>query len=191
MAAVNSPATVLLQRMARGDERAAHELLPLIYGELQGIARRVMGDRAGAQTLQPTALVHEAWLKLVDSESGAAFEGRSHFLGLAAKAMRSVLVDHARRRGAEKRGGTRERVPLDSVVDLFEEHSTDLVALDEALTRFSAVDPELARIVELRFFGGLSVVETATTLDVGEATVVRGWRVARMWLQRALSEPAE
>jgi RNA polymerase sigma factor (TIGR02999 family) len=183
-------ATSLLQRMARGDDAAAHELLPLLYGELHELARRMMGAGAGRQTLQPTALVHEAWMKLVDQDSSAAFEGRAHFLGLAAKAMRSVLVDHARKRGAQKRGGGGARVPLDQVVELFEEHSSDLLALDDALTRLAEVDPELARIVELRFFGGLSVVETAGALGVGEATVVRGWRVARMWLQRELSAEA-
>jgi RNA polymerase sigma factor (TIGR02999 family) len=179
-------ATMLLRRLSSGDDGAADELLPLVYGELHALAARFMGERAAGHTLQPTALVNEAWLRLIEPAAGGSFESRAHFLGVAAKAMRSVLVDHARRRGAQKRGGALERVPLEDIAELFEERASDLLALDEALTRLAAMDAQLGRIVELRFFGGLSVEETARTLGVSEPTIVRGWRVARMWLQREL-----
>ena len=172
--------------MSSGDDHAADELLPLVYGELHAIAARCMGERKVGHTLQPTALVNEAWLRLIEPESGRAFGSREHFLGVAAKAMRSVLVDHARRRGAQKRGATFERVPLEDVAALFEERASDLLVLDEALTRLSVMDTQLGRIVELRFFGGLSVEETARNLGVSEPTIIRGWRVARMWLKREL-----
>ena len=180
------PVTRLLQRMSDGDARAADELLPLVYEELHALAARAMGQRAAGHTLQPTALVNEAWLRLAGPADGG-FANREHFLGVAARAMRSALVDHARRRGSAKRAGGRERVPLEHVLELFEEHSSDLLALDEALTRLAAMDPELGRIVELRFFGGLSVEETAHALVCSESTVVRGWRVARLWLQGELA----
>jgi RNA polymerase sigma-70 factor (ECF subfamily) len=180
-------ATQLLQRIAEGDRDAAAELLPLVYGELHELAEHFMRGHAAGHTLQPTALVHEAYVRLLGTDASPEWESRSHFFGVAAKAMRSVLVDHARRRGAEKRGGGAERVPLEELVDLYEEHSSDLLALDDALTRLSVMDAELARIVELRFFGGLSVEETARTVGVSEPTIVRGWRVARMWLMREMS----
>jgi len=175
----------LLARMASGDESAASELLPLVYGELRGLAQSAMGEER-AQTLQPTALVHEAWMRLQGDGVQRDFSSRAHFLNVAAKAMRSVLVDHARRRAALKRGGERERVALEDVVELFEESSTDLIGLDVALEKLGKVDEQLARIVELRFFGGCSVEDTAAALRVSEPTVVRGWRVARMWLRREL-----
>jgi RNA polymerase sigma-70 factor, ECF subfamily len=175
----------LLARLASGDESAASELLPLVYGELRGIAQAAMGDD-GAQTLQPTALVHEAWIRLQGSGVRQEFASRAHFLGVASKAMRSVLVDHARRRAALKRGGERERLVLEDVVELFEESAPDLLGLDAALEKLAVVDEPLARIVELRFFGGCSVEDTAAALGVSEPTVVRGWRLARMWLRREL-----
>jgi RNA polymerase sigma factor (TIGR02999 family) len=135
--------------------------------------------------------VHEAYVKLVDASAGPSFESRAHFLGVAAKAMRSVLVDHARRRAAAKRGGDQERITVSGVAEVLAERTPDLLELDEALTRLSAMDEPLGRIVELRFFGGLSVEETAQVLDVSEPTVVRGWRVARMWLERELGGEAD
>ncbi|MCK6448763.1 MAG: sigma-70 family RNA polymerase sigma factor [Planctomycetes bacterium] len=175
--------TVLLQRMASGDSAAADELLPVVYTELHDLASGLMRNRGAQHTLQPTALIHEAWLRF----SGGTFENREHFAAVAAKAMRSVLVDHARRKQSEKRGGALERVPLDAVADVFATSAPDMLALDAALERLAQVDPELARIVELRFFAGLSVEETATTLRCSTATVTRGWRVARMWLVRELA----
>jgi RNA polymerase sigma factor (TIGR02999 family) len=180
------PVTRLLRRMSGGDAGAANELLPLLYDELHALAERLMRTPGAGRTLQPTALVNEAWLRLGEAGDGAGFEGRTHFLGVAAKAMRSVLIDQARRRASLKRGGAGERVPLESVLELFDDRASDVLALDEALTRLETLDPELARLVELRFFGGLSVEETARALGKSEPTVVRGWRVARLWLQREL-----
>ena len=136
--------TQLLQRLSSGDERAAHELMPLVYDELRALAAGVLRDDRRRHTLQPTALVHEAYLKLVGAEA-PGWEGHRHFLGVAARAMRSVLVDHARRKHAEKRGGGAERLPLDEVVAAFEERAPDLLALDAALERLAAMDPELGR----------------------------------------------
>ena len=177
--------TRVLRRLTDGDQEAASELLPMVYDELRRLAGAAMEGR-GAQTLQPTALVHEAYLKLIDQES--PWEGRSHFLGVAAKAMRSILVDHARARSAAKRGGGRPRVPLDDALGWYEEQSIDLVALDDALAELGREDERLARVVELRFFGGLENAEIADVLGVSTPTVVRDWRLARAWLHRAMSE---
>jgi RNA polymerase sigma factor (TIGR02999 family) len=175
--------TRLLRRMDGGEAAAAQELFDLLYDELRRRASSLMGDRAG-QTLQPTAVVHEAWLRLAANEQG--WSSRAHFLGVAAKAVRSVVVDHARARAAEKRGARRERVPLDDAVALFETRVPDLVELDELLARLAHVEPALARIVELRFFAGLSIAETADVLALSTASVERGWRTARAWLRVAL-----
>jgi RNA polymerase sigma factor (TIGR02999 family) len=172
--------------MASGDRGAAEQLLPVLYGELHSLAERMMRDQRPGHTLQPTALINEAWLKLIGVGEGAAYANRAHFAGVAARAMRSVLVDHARRRQADKRGGSMERVALDDVVDLFAERAPDLLALDEALERLTKMDEQLGRLVELRFFAGLSVEETAEILEISTPTVTRGWRVARMWLRREL-----
>jgi RNA polymerase sigma-70 factor (ECF subfamily) len=181
-------ATQLLHRLEAGDTRAGDELLPIVYEELHRIAARMMRGQGQAHTLQPTALVHEAYLRLVDKDEQPSFDSRSHFLCVAAKAMRSVLVDHARRRGAGKRAEVGERITLAQVAEALEREGPDLLALDEALTRLAVVDESLARVVELRFFGGLSVEDTARALSVSEPTVVRAWRVARMWLKRELAE---
>ncbi len=177
-------ATLLLQQMAHGDPQAAEHLLPLLYGELHELAERAMAGQQ-AQTLQPTALVNEACLRLLGPQ-GQEWSSRAHFLGVAAKAMRSILVDYARRRNAHKRGGDQVRLPMESLLEIYERETPDLVELDDALTQLFAQDEQLGRIVELRFFGGLSVEETARVLEVSEPTIVRGWRVARLWLQREL-----
>ncbi|HLU39889.1 MAG TPA: ECF-type sigma factor [Planctomycetota bacterium] len=175
--------TALLQRMAGGERAAADELYAVLYDELRERAGRLMaGDRG--HTLQPTAVVHEAWLKIAGGAQD--YGSRAHFLGVAAKAMRSVLVDHARAGRADKRGGGRERVPLDDAVALFETRVPDLVELDDLLDRLAAIEPELARIVELRFFAGLSIGEAARALGISTATVERGWRTARAWLRVAI-----
>jgi RNA polymerase sigma factor (TIGR02999 family) len=179
--------TLLLRRMAAGDSAAADELLPLVYAELRDLAAGLMRRQTPDHTLQPTALVHEAWLRF----SNGNFENRDHFAAVAAKAMRSVLVDHARRRQSEKRGGALERAPLDALAEVFSERAPDLLALDAALERLSRFDAELARLVELRFFAGLSVEETARVLGCSTASVTRGWRVARMWLVRELEANAD
>jgi RNA polymerase sigma factor (TIGR02999 family) len=180
-------ATELLRRMGAGDGAAGSELLPILYRELHAIAARMMSEQGHGHTLQATALVHEAYLRLVGEHELPGFESRAHFLGVAAKAMRSVLVDHARRRAAGKRASGDRRLTLSEVDEALDRQAIDLVAIDEALTRLDAMDPDLARIVELRFFAGLSVEETARALAVSETTVVRGWRIARMWLRRELA----
>jgi RNA polymerase sigma factor (TIGR02999 family) len=172
--------------MVAGDSAVASQLAPVLYEELHGLALRMMRDQGAGHTLQPTALIHEAWMKLVGA-SERTVESRAHFAALAARAMRSVLVDHARRKGAEKRGGDGERVALDTVLFEFEAPSVDLLELDEALTTLSNLDGELGRIVELRFFAGMSVEETAAVLGVSEATIARRWRIARMWLWNQLN----
>ncbi len=185
-------ATILLRRLADGDAEAVDQLFPLVYQELHGLAGQYMGQQRSSHTLQPTALVHEAYMKLVEVD-GSRVKDRVHFFRLAAKAMRSVLVDHARGRQRAKRGGDRVRVTLDaerlSLVD--DSHAPDLLDLDESLGRLEQMDEQLARIVEYRFFAGLSVAETAELLDVSTRTVERGWRVARAWLLADLDEAGD
>lgn len=180
----NEPVTILLQRMATGDPSAGAELFQILYDDLRARARELMaGDFA--HTLQPTAVVNEAWLK-IDHAGGFDWATRTHFLGVAAKAMRSVLVDHARARKANKRGGAAQRVPLDSTLKLYEERAIDILALDEALDRLWKMDEELARLVELRFFSGLSIADTARAMGTSTATVERSWRTARSVLRLEL-----
>lgn len=178
--------TLLLQRMSDGDPMAARELIPLVYRELHSLARGKMSDQPDEHTLGATALVHEAYLRLAGA--GGRWESRRHFLRIAAKAMRSVLVDHARRKGAEKRGGGMAREPLDDLCAMYEERSVDLIALDDALEELTEKDEQLGRIVELRFFGGLENAQVAEVLDCSTRTVERGWRTARSWLSSSLGE---
>ena len=179
--------TTLLQRASAGDEQARSALFDVLYDELRKLAEAAMRHERPGHTLQPTALVHETYVRLADD--GGRFENRSHFFGVAASAMRRVLVDHARARRAQKRGGGDARVvvdDLDSLPDM-PTGTIDLVALDEALLRLSGLDPRQGRVVELRFFGGLSVEETAAVLDLSPRTVKRDWQMARAWLHRELA----
>lgn len=178
--------TRLLAALNAGDERAAEQLLPFIQQELHAIAASYMRRQPKNHTLQTTALVNEAFLRLIGGEQ-TDWQNRAHYLRVAAKAMRCVLVDHARRRAAVKRGGGLNAVPLDAGAAFSADAPLDFLALDEALTRLAASYPTEARIVELRFFGGLSVEETARVLDVSTATVKRNWRMAKAWLKRELS----
>jgi RNA polymerase sigma-70 factor (ECF subfamily) len=180
------PATEWLARAGAGDEGARRHLLDLLYGELRQLAERAMRNERAGHTLQPTALVHEAWLRLI-GDAGTDWDSRSRFLGLAATAMRNVLIDHARRRQTTKRGDDPLRVELDEVLAAYQERATDVLRLDEALERLAQRDPELARIVELRFFGGLTVEETARVLGRTLRQVERAWVIARGWLHRELS----
>jgi RNA polymerase sigma factor (TIGR02999 family) len=175
--------TRLLAQLAHGDHAVLDELLPRIYTELRGLASNYLSrEHRKNHTLQPTALVHEAYLRLVDQKA-ARWEGRSHFFGAAANIMRQILVDHARRHNAEKRGGEFEKMQLEeSIVIASKEKSFELLALDEALEELATLDPQKSKIVELRYFGGLSVEETAEVLGVSEITVKRHWRVAKAWL---------
>lgn len=179
--------TLLLRRVATGDPEAANELLPLVYGELRDLAGRYMGGERAQHTLQPTALIHEAWLRLLGEQSAAA-ENRSHFVALAARAMRQVLIDHARRRDSRKRGGGEARVDLDLALELFEERGPDVLVLEEALAKLEKFDPQLVRIVELRFFAGASNEEAAAALGVSTRTIERGWKTAQAWLRAELRE---
>ena len=178
----------LLARLETGDPDAASALFSELYGELHSRAHKLLASER-PHTLQATALVHEAWLRL----QGAGVEvpsGRSHFLALAARAMRSVLVDHARARSAVKRGGGVRPAPLDEALAVFSERVPDLLDLNEKLEELSALDERLARVVELRFFGGLSVDETALVLGIGRATVERDWTAARAYLSARLDGEA-
>lgn len=180
------PTTALFDKVHSGDRSAAGELLGMVYDELHQLARRYMDQERNDHTLQPTALVHEAFLKLFHHRD-ARWESREHFLGMAGQAMRFVLVDHARARAAKKRGGQRTKVLLDEALDLYQERAVDLLALDDALDALAQVDPELARVVELRFFAGMTVTEVARALGVSTRTVERGWCTARAWLRKEVA----
>ena len=173
--------TRLLIRLTDGDGDVLGELLPLVYDELRRLAAGYLRRERPGHTLQPTALVHEAYLRMVD-QSQVRWQNRAHFLGVAAQMMRRILVDHARGQRAEKRGGEIQKLSLDENIDVSGERAADLVALDEALERLAEFDPQKARVVELRFFGGLSVEETAEVLGVSAPTVKRQWRMAKAWL---------
>lgn len=176
--------TVLLRAWGKGDEEARDKLLSLIYAELRRRAAARLRRERREHSLQPTALVHEAYLRLVGQE--VAWKNRAHFFGLASQMMRRILVDHARGRKRGKRAGGWTRVELDEAVAISEQRDVDLVLLDQALAELSELDPRHGRIVELRFFGGLTVEQTAEVLGVSEATVKRDWSLARTWLFRRL-----
>ncbi len=176
--------TSLLAAVRGGDTRARDTLIGELYGELRRLASSLMRAERPGHTLQPTALVHEAFLRLVPG--GGQWENRAHFFGAAARAMRQVLVEHARRRLAEKRGGQAQRVTFADLEIQVEDPRLDLLALDEALTALSEVDPRLVRVVELRYFAGCDLAETARILDVSPATVKRDWIYARAWLYERL-----
>ena len=177
--------TRLLQAWSDGDEAALDQLVPLVEAELRRLARACMGRERKGHTLQPTALVNEAFLRLPGARH-LRWQDRAHFLGIAARLMRRVLVDHARSRGYQKRGGGAERVQLDSALLHAPEPSLDIVELDRALEAFATVDARRSQVVELRFFGGLTLDETAQVLNISIETVKRDWRLARLWLLREL-----
>ncbi|AMV19368.1 sigma-70 family RNA polymerase sigma factor [Planctomyces sp. SH-PL14] len=182
--------TQILARMQEGDRRAAGELMPLVYGELRKLAEiRLANERAG-HTLQATALVHEAYLRLVGEEDKPVWENRRHFFGAAAEAMRRILIESARRQAAIKRGEGGAKVPLEEAFLVIEEPDIDLLALDEALERLGETDPPAAELVRLRYFAGLTHSEAADVLGLPLRTVERTWTYARAWLLRALQEPA-
>jgi RNA polymerase sigma factor (TIGR02999 family) len=181
-----SEVTQLLREWSEGREEAREALLGLVYDPLRAIAERHLhGERAG-HTLQPTALVHELYLRLVDQRR-VDWNDRTHFFAVAAKVMRRILVDHARRRNSEKRGGGLVPVTIGAALEKAVEESFDVVALDAALESLEKVYPQQARVVELRFYGGLTIDETAEAMKISPATVSREWTMARAWLRRALS----
>jgi RNA polymerase sigma factor (TIGR02999 family) len=181
-----SEVTRILAAVEQGDPHAAGELLPLVYDELRQLAARKLAQEAPGQTLQATALVHEAYLRLVEGErrgsSPLRWDSRGHFFAAAAEAMRRILVDSARRRGADKRGGRMERVDLPEVAGPSTDEPIDLVVLDEALSKLEALHPQKAQVVKLRFFAGCSLEETARMLGISRATAQRHWSFARAWL---------
>jgi RNA polymerase sigma factor (TIGR02999 family) len=179
--------TQLLLAWSDGDPAAQEQLIPLVYGELRRLAKQYMARERPDHTLQATALVNEAYLRLVDAKE-VRWQNRAHFFGIAARLMRQILVNHALAHRAAKRGGTALRLTLEEAAGLSKEPDVDLVALDEALTRLAGLGPEQGRIVELRFFGGLSIEEAAEVLRVSPATVKRGWTMAKAWLHCELTK---
>jgi RNA polymerase sigma factor (TIGR02999 family) len=175
----------LLARVRQGDDEAVAAMVPLVYDELRRIAARHMRRERPGQTIQATALVHEAYLRLLKDKK-RAWQNRAHFLAIAATSMRQILVERARARGATKRGGGAVRLTLDEATLAMEGAAVDLEAIDEALRALGRLDPRQARIVELRFFGGLSVEEAAEVIGISPGTLKREWSVARAWLRRAL-----
>jgi RNA polymerase sigma factor (TIGR02999 family) len=173
--------TRLLNEWSDGDSAALDELIPIIYDELRSLAARYLRRERIDHTLQPTALVHEAYFRLVDQKE-VRWQSRAHFFGIAAQMMRRVLIDHAKSQGREKRGGGRQKVELDQAAELSEEQASEVIALDDALEALARIDPRKGKIVELRYFGGLSVEETAEVLGVSPNTIMRDWAMAKAWL---------
>ena len=182
-----SDVTRILSALEQGDEKAAEQLLPLVYEELRRLAAQKLAQENPGQTLQATALVHEAYLRLVESESARPWKGRAHFFRAAAEAMRRILVDRARQRLSQKRGGAWKKVELEAAAEVIEDPSDDVVAVNDALEQFAQHDPVKAELVKLRYFAGLSVEEAADLLGVSRATADRYWRYARTWLYCALT----
>jgi RNA polymerase sigma factor (TIGR02999 family) len=179
--------TLILARLREGRQEAANELVPLVYGELRRMAGAYMQHERPGHTLQATALVHEAYMRLVGEES-VEWQNRAHFFAIAAHTMRQVLLDYARRRHADKRGGINARkVDIDAELLVGENTLEDVIAIDEALERLAAIDPRQSRLVELRFFAGLSVEEAAEVMGISAVTVKRDWRMAKAWLHRELA----
>jgi RNA polymerase sigma-70 factor (ECF subfamily) len=180
-----SNVTQLLREASSGNQQSLDQLLPLVYTELRGLADAFMRRERSNHTLQPTALVHEAYMRLIDQRE-VNWENRAHFMSIAAETMRRILVNHALAANAAKRGGKETRVSLDEAISFRNGEEIDLVSLDEALTTLASFDPRQSQIVELRFFGGLTVKEVAAVLDMSTATVEREWRTAKAWLHDQL-----
>jgi RNA polymerase sigma factor (TIGR02999 family) len=182
--------TELLKGWSSGEQEALEELIPLVYHELHRLAHRYMARERDGHTLQSTALVHEAYERLIDLKD-VSWQNRAHFFAVSARLMRRILVDYARTRRFQKRGGEWRQVPLNEALAVFRDRRTDIVALDDALSALSGIDSRKACVVEMRFFGGLTARETAEVLHVSEETVLRDWRLAKVWLLRQLSKTDE
>lgn len=182
--------TQLLKAWGNGEQQALDQLIPLVYSELHRLAHRYMERERSAHLLQPTALVHEAYERLVNLKD-VSWQNRAHFFGVSAQLMRRILVDYARSRRYSKRGGEWRQVPLNEAVAVFRDRRTDIVALDDALHTLAGIDSRKSSVVEMRFFGGLSIKEVAEVLKVSQETVLRDWRLARVWLLRELSKGTE
>jgi RNA polymerase sigma factor (TIGR02999 family) len=183
----NQEVTMLLSALTRGDENAASKLMPLVYDELRRLAGSYMRRERADHTLQATALVHEAYLKLIDQRA-VNWQSRAHFFGVSAQLMRRILIDHARGLARHKRGGEHRKVSLDEAFVFAEQQADELLAVDDSLNGLAKIDARQARVVELRFFGGLSVEEAADVLGVSPKTVKREWSVAKAWLSADLKE---
>jgi RNA polymerase sigma factor (TIGR02999 family) len=181
-----SDVTRILSQIESGDPSAAQQLLPLVYDQLRKLAAVKLAQEKPGQTLQATALVHEAYVRLVDVEKAQHWNSRGHFFGAAAEAMRRILVEHARHKSSQKHGGERQPQQLDDLALAIPEPSEDLLALDEALTRLAAIDPDAAKLVQLRYFTGLTLPEAAEVLGVSPRTAGRFWAFARAWLRREI-----
>jgi RNA polymerase sigma factor (TIGR02999 family) len=177
----------LLLEWSGGNQQALEEMLPLIYDELRHLAHNFLYRERPGHTLQTTALVHEAYLKLIDQRD-ARWQNRAHFFAIAAQAMRRILIDSARKHVADKRGGGGEKVSLEEVASISLEPDNNLLALDEALNGLAEIDPQQSRIIELRYFGGLTIEETAEVMKLSPATIKREWTMARAWLHQALTD---
>lgn len=180
--------TRLLVSYSQGDQQALEQLLPLVYNELRRLAGGYLRREREDHTLQPTALVHEAYLRLLGQD--VEWQNRAHFFGVAANMMRRILVDHARQHQAEKRGSGEVKIALDEAINLSSERATDLIALDDALTALAEFDPQKSRMIELRYFAGLSVEETAQVLGISVATFSRQWKTTKAWLYREITKSA-
>ena len=189
MCADDGQVTLLLKAMKNGDESAAGKLLPLVYNELHRLAKSYMGRERSDHTLQPTALINEAYLRL--ARDSIDWQSRQHFIGVAANVMRRLLVDHARAHNAEMRAGGLERVPLEEGLMTSSERSNEVLALHDALTHLEAVDPRQAKVVELRYFGGFSVSEIGDILEMSPRSVKRHWALARIWLLKQMKKPGD
>jgi RNA polymerase sigma factor (TIGR02999 family) len=182
-----SQITQMLRKWGDGDREALDELMPLVYDELHRQAARYLRRENNDHTLQTTALIHEAYIKLINQRN-TDWQNRAHFFAIAAQAMRRILVDHARTKHRDKRGGNAVKLPLDeAMAEVRDEQSIDLIALDEALTRLAAIDEQQSRVVELRYFSGMSLEDTAGVLKISRATAARDWAMAKAWLHRELT----
>lgn len=179
--------TRLLEAASNGDSAASGQLFPIVYEELRRLAQSVLAGERRGHTLQATALVHEAFVKLTAQQT-PGWQSRAEFMAIAAQAMRRILVDYARARNSQKRGGGSAPIPLSEAMSLYEERAVDLSALDDALTRLAAIDARKARLVELRFFGGMSMEDASALLGVPQRTLERDWTTARAWLRKELKE---
>src|ERR1043166_2288146 len=182
--------TQLLMNWSQGDKAALDQLVPLVYPELRRLAKRHMDREGSAHTLQTSALINEAYLKLVNRQN-VQLQNRAHFFSVAAQVMRHILVDHARTRNYAKRGGGATKLPLDEAAAFTEQRAAQLIALDDALRDLAALDARKSQIIELRFFGGLSLEETAEVMDISPSTIQREWRSAKAWLHHTMSKTDE
>ncbi len=190
MPAIPQEITQLLMNWSQGDKAALDQLVPLVYPELRRLAKRHMNREDSAHTLQTSALINEAYLKLVDQQN-VEWQNRAHFFAMAAQVMRHILIDHARTRNYAKRGGGAPKLPLDEAAALTEQRAGQLIALDDALKDLAALDERKSQIIELRFFGGLSLEETGEVMKISPSTVQREWRAAKAWLHHTMSKADE